>query len=49
MKEIIDLLKSNNIDELCNSYGLKKFQAKVLCDEYNKLKKSLKLSDIRVE
>lgn len=39
MKEIIDLLKSNNIDELCNSYGLKKFQAKVLCDEYNKLKK----------
>ena len=38
MKEIIDLLKSNNIEELCNSHGLKKFQAEVLCEEYNKLK-----------
>ncbi len=39
MKEIIDMLKTNNIDDLCSIYGLKKFQASVLCNEYNRLKK----------
>ncbi len=39
MKEIIDLLKTYNVEELCSLYKLKKFQASVLCDEYNRLKK----------
>ena len=36
MKEIIDLLKTYNVEELCSLYKLKKFQASVLCDEYIK-------------
>lgn len=38
MKEVIDLLITKDIEGLCTKYGLKKFQAIVLCNEYNKLK-----------
>ena len=38
MKEVIDLLITKDIEGLCTKYGFKKFQAIVLCNEYNKLK-----------
>ena len=38
MKEVINLLITKDIEGLCTKYGLKEFQAIVLCNEYNKLK-----------
>lgn len=40
MQEIIDLLKNNNIEQLCEIYKLEKFQAKMLCERYNRLDES---------